>query len=130
MLRGAAVDFSLVASAAETAGFEVTAGAGGATLAGCGVRPADASGCAEDLLLERPCDGDALVRLSDGAAQVLREMVRVHDESLGTLFEEMIEDVKKDRPAPEQEERFGRCACFGAETRAETGREDEGDHPA
>ena len=93
------------------------------------VRAADASGRTEDFLLERPCDGDALVRLSDGAAELLREMVRVHDEGLRPLREEMVEDVKQDRAAREREEWFGRCACFGAETRAETGREDEGDHP-
>ena len=93
------------------------------------MRAADASGRAEDLLLERPCDGDALVRLTDGAAQLLREMVRVHDEGLRPLFEEMVEDVEQDRAARERKERFGRCACFGAETRAEAGREDEGDHP-
>jgi hypothetical protein len=56
-------------------------------------------------------------------------MVRVHDEGLRPLSEEMIEDVEQDRSARERKERFGRCACFGAETRAETGREDEGDHP-
>ena len=94
------------------------------------MRAADAPGRAEDLLLERPCDGDALVRLSDGAAQLLREMVRVHDEGLRPLPEEMVEDVEEDRPARERKERFGRCECFGPETRAETGREDEGDHPA
>jgi len=89
-----------------------------------------ASRRSEDLLLEGPCDGDALVRLSDGAAQLLREMVGVHGEGLGALGEEMIEDVKQDRAAREKKERLGRCACFGAEARAETGREDEGDHPA
>lgn len=93
------------------------------------VRAPNAAGRPENLLLDGPCDGDARVRLPDGAAQLLREMVRVHDEGVRALSEEMVENVEEDWPPAEQEEGFWPCECFGPEARAETGREDESDHP-
>ncbi len=94
------------------------------------VRAPDAARRSQNLLLDGPCDGDARVRLPDGAAQLLREMVRVHDEGVRALPEEMVENVEEDWPAAEREEGFWPCECFGPEARAETGREDEDDHPA
>ena len=55
-------------------------------------------------------------------------MVRVHDEAVGALPEEMVEDVEEDRPAAERKQRLGRRERGGAEARAEAGGEDERDH--
>ena len=65
-------------------------------------RAPDAAGRPEDLLLERPVDGNVRVGVPDRRAERGREVVRVHDEAVRPFLEEMVEDVEEDGPAAER----------------------------
>ena len=88
-------------------------------------RAPDAARRAEDLVLDGPGDRDARVRVAHRGLERAREMVRVHDESVGPLLEQVVED--EGWSAAERQERL-RVVSRGRK-RAEAGR-DEGDHRA